>query len=74
MAEAVTAGADDGGADVAVKRVPELVSEEIARRAGYMLDQSNGTSAEGLEKVVRTAFFEEFWSELERIEAVPLEE
>ncbi|MCI0431067.1 MAG: NAD(P)H:quinone oxidoreductase [Rhodospirillales bacterium] len=40
MAEAVAAGADEGGADVAIKRVPDLVPEEIARRAGYMLDQS----------------------------------
>ncbi len=40
MAEAVAAGARDAGADVAIKRVPELVSDEIARKSHFKLDQA----------------------------------
>ena len=40
MAEAVAAGAREAGADVALKRVPELVPEEVARKSGYKLDQA----------------------------------
>lgn len=40
MAEAVAEGARDAGADVAVKRVPELVPEEVARKSGYKLNQA----------------------------------
>lgn len=40
MAYAVAEGARDAGADVVVKRVPELVPEEVARNSGYKLDQS----------------------------------
>jgi NAD(P)H dehydrogenase (quinone) len=39
MAEAVAAGAGDAAIDVVVKRVPELVPEEVARKAGYKLNQ-----------------------------------
>ena len=39
MAEAVAAGAREGGAEVDIKRVPELVSEEVARNSHYKLDQ-----------------------------------
>jgi NAD(P)H dehydrogenase (quinone) len=39
MAEAVAAGAREVGADVVVKRVPELVPDEVARKSGYKLDQ-----------------------------------
>jgi NAD(P)H dehydrogenase (quinone) len=39
MAYAVSEGARAAGAQVDVKRVPELVPEEIARGAGYKLDQ-----------------------------------
>ena len=39
MAEAVAEGAREAGAEVAIKRVPELVPEEVARKAGYKLDQ-----------------------------------
>lgn len=39
MAEAVAAGARETGATVDIKRVPELVPEEVARNAGYRLDQ-----------------------------------
>ena len=39
MALAVADGAAQAGADVAVRRVPELVPEEVARRSGYKLDQ-----------------------------------
>ena len=35
MAEAVAKGARDAGAEVAVKRVPELVPEEIARKSHF---------------------------------------
>jgi NAD(P)H dehydrogenase (quinone) len=40
MAEAVAAGARDGGAEVAMKRVPELVPEEVARQSHFKLDQA----------------------------------
>jgi len=40
MAEAVASGARDTGADVVVKRVPELVPEEVMRKAGYKIDQA----------------------------------
>lgn len=39
MAEAVAAGAREGGAQVDIKRVPELVPEEVARNSHYKLDQ-----------------------------------
>ncbi len=40
MAQAVAEGARETGAEVAVKRVPELVPDEVARKAGYKLDQA----------------------------------
>jgi NAD(P)H dehydrogenase (quinone) len=39
MAEAVAEGARQTGAEVDIKRVPELVPEEVARKAGMKLDQ-----------------------------------
>jgi NAD(P)H dehydrogenase (quinone) len=39
MAEAVAQGAREAGASVDVKRVPDLVPEEVARGAHYKLDQ-----------------------------------
>ncbi|MGM0421651.1 MAG: flavodoxin domain-containing protein, partial [Pseudomonadota bacterium] len=40
MAYAVAEGAKEvAGAEVSVKRVPELVPEEIAKKSGYKLDQ-----------------------------------
>ncbi|MBR2687308.1 MAG: NAD(P)H:quinone oxidoreductase [Aquamicrobium sp.] len=40
MAHAIAEGARAAGAEVAIKRVPELVPEMIAHQAGYHLDQS----------------------------------
>ncbi|WP_026872514.1 NAD(P)H:quinone oxidoreductase [Inquilinus limosus] len=40
MAKAVADGAREAGAEVAVKRVPELVPTDVAREAGYKTDQS----------------------------------
>ncbi len=40
MAQAVAEGAREAGAEVAVKRVPELVPEEVARNAHFKLDQA----------------------------------
>ncbi|MFN3625369.1 MAG: NAD(P)H:quinone oxidoreductase [Hyphomicrobium sp.] len=40
MASAVAEGAREAGADAVVKRVPELVPEEVARKFGFKLDQS----------------------------------
>jgi len=40
MAHAVAEGARSAGADVDVKRVPDLVPEEIARKSHYKLDQA----------------------------------
>ncbi len=39
MAEAVAEGAREAGASVDIKRVPELVPEEIARSSHFKLDQ-----------------------------------
>ena len=39
MAGAVADGVREGGGDAVVKRVPELVPEELARQSGYKLDQ-----------------------------------
>lgn len=39
MAEAITDGARDAGAEVDIKRVPELVPDEVAQSSGYKLDQ-----------------------------------
>jgi NAD(P)H dehydrogenase (quinone) len=39
MAKAVAEGARSAGAEVDIKRVPELVPEELARKSGYKLDQ-----------------------------------
>ncbi|MGE7139267.1 NAD(P)H:quinone oxidoreductase [Luteibacter sp. NPDC031894] len=39
MAEAVADGARDAGATVDIRRVPELVPEETARKANFKLDQ-----------------------------------
>lgn len=39
MANAVAEGAGSAGAQVEVKRVPETVPEDVARQAGYKLDQ-----------------------------------
>jgi NAD(P)H dehydrogenase (quinone) len=40
MAQAVAEGARSTGASVDIKRVPELVPEDIARKSGYKLDQA----------------------------------
>ena len=40
MAGAIAEGARSAGATVAVKRVPELMPEEVARKAGAKLDQA----------------------------------
>jgi NAD(P)H dehydrogenase (quinone) len=40
MASAVADGVRQADVDVVVKRVPELVPEEIARKSGYKLDQA----------------------------------
>jgi len=41
MARGVAEGASQvSGAKVTVKRVPELVSEEVAKKSGYKLDQA----------------------------------
>ncbi|MFN3744068.1 MAG: NAD(P)H:quinone oxidoreductase [Hyphomicrobiaceae bacterium] len=40
MAAAVAEGAREADADVTIKRVPELVPEELARKSGFKLDQA----------------------------------
>lgn len=40
MAGAVAEGARSGGAEVVIKRVPELMPEDVARKAGVKLDQA----------------------------------
>lgn len=44
MAEAVAAGARDVATDIVLKRVPELVPEEVASKAGYKLNQAAPTA------------------------------
>lgn len=39
MAYAMAEGVQNGGAEVTVKRVPELVPEAVAKKSGYKLDQ-----------------------------------
>jgi NAD(P)H dehydrogenase (quinone) len=39
MAEAVAEGVRQAGAEVVIKRVPELVPKQVARTSGYKLDQ-----------------------------------
>jgi NAD(P)H dehydrogenase (quinone) len=39
MAYAMAEGVQNGGAEVSIKRVPELVPSEIAKKSGYKLDQ-----------------------------------
>lgn len=39
MAHAVAEGARNGGATVDLKRVPELVPEEVSKKSGFKLDQ-----------------------------------
>ena len=40
MAGAVAEGARQAGAEVDIRRVPEIVPDEIARKSGYKLDQA----------------------------------
>jgi NAD(P)H dehydrogenase (quinone) len=40
MAGAVAEGAREGGADVVIKRVPELVPEELAKKSGFKIEQA----------------------------------
>ena len=40
MAQAVAEGAREAGADVTIKRVPELVPEAVARQSHFKLDQA----------------------------------
>jgi len=40
MADAIAEGAREAGAQVDIKRVPELVPDEIARKSYYKLDQA----------------------------------
>jgi NAD(P)H dehydrogenase (quinone) len=47
MAEAVAEGARSLGASVDIRRVPELVPEEVARKAGYRLDQPHPVARVG---------------------------
>ena len=39
MAEAVAEGVREAGAEVTIKRVPELVPEDVAKQSGFKLDQ-----------------------------------
>ncbi|OJA07050.1 NAD(P)H:quinone oxidoreductase [Halomonas sp. QHL1] len=45
MAEAVAEGVREAGANVAIKRVPELVPENVASGSGYKLDQKAPVAA-----------------------------
>ena len=44
MAAAIADGAREAGADVDVKRVPETVSDEVAKTSGYKTDQKAPTA------------------------------
>ncbi|MCA1467606.1 NAD(P)H:quinone oxidoreductase [Bradyrhizobium sp. IC3195] len=45
MAEEMARGAREAEAEVAIKRVPEIVPDHVAQRAGYKLDQRADTAA-----------------------------
>lgn len=45
MSEAVAEGARAAGAEAVVKRVPETVPEDVAKKAGYKLDQEAPVAA-----------------------------
>jgi NAD(P)H dehydrogenase (quinone) len=45
MANAVAEGAREAGAEVDVKRVPEIVSREVAEKSGFKLDQAAPVAA-----------------------------
>ncbi|MDA9548328.1 NAD(P)H quinone oxidoreductase [Bradyrhizobium sp. CCBAU 45321] len=45
MAEEIARGAREAEAEVAIKRVPEIVPDHVAQRAGYKLDQRAETAA-----------------------------
>lgn len=47
LARAVAEGAGSAGAEVSVKRVPELVPAEIAAKSGFKLDQSAPIASPG---------------------------
>ena len=40
MAQAVAEGVREAGAEAVIKRVPELVPEDVARKSGFKLDQA----------------------------------
>ena len=40
MAEAVAQGAREAGAEAVIKRVPEIVPDEVAKKSGFKLDQA----------------------------------
>ena len=40
MAQAVAEGVRETGAEADIKRVPELVPEDVAKKSGYKLDQA----------------------------------
>ena len=40
MAQAVAEGVREAGAEAVIKRVPELVPDEVARKSGFKLDQA----------------------------------
>ena len=40
MAQAVAEGVREAGSDAVIKRVPELVPEEVAKKSGFKLDQA----------------------------------
>ena len=40
MAQAVAQGAREAGAEAVIKRVPEIVAEEVAKKSGFKLDQA----------------------------------
>jgi NAD(P)H dehydrogenase (quinone) len=47
MAGAVAEGARSVGAEVTIKRVPELVPDEVARKSGYKVDQTAPVASVG---------------------------
>jgi NAD(P)H dehydrogenase (quinone) len=47
LARSVASGAREAGAEVTIKRVPELVPEEVAKKSGFKLDQSAPVASPG---------------------------
>ena len=52
MAQAVAEGIREACAEADIKRVPELVPEDVAKKSGYKLDQAAPIAAGGIDSSI----------------------